>query len=211
MSQTQTNGQDGYPGYLFPTDGGSEFNATAFVIRQLIGRLATAMVVQVKSVTNSGGVSAVGFVDVQPLVNQIDPQGNSTPHGIIHKLPYQRLQGGQNAVIIDPQVGDIGVAVFASHDISSVKATKRQANPGSRRRFDWADGLYVASVLNGTPNQYIQFNSDGVTVISPTKVKIHSPQVEVIGDSAVKVESSTVTVTADALIRLQAPQVMVLP
>lgn len=143
------------------TSGGSEFNAISFVFSQLLGRIATATLVQVKAVSNTGGVSPVGTVDIQPMVNQIDGGGNATPHGTIFSLPYFRLQGGTNAVILDPQVGDIGVAVFASSDISVVQETKAVANPGSRRTFDWADGLYLGGFLNGTPTQFIQFVEGG--------------------------------------------------
>lgn len=143
------------------TSAGSEFNAISFVFSQLLGRIATATLVQVKAVSNDGGITPVGTVDVQPMVNQIDGGGNATPHGTIFGVPYFRLQGGDNAVIIDPKVGDIGVAVFCSSDISVVQSTKAVANPGSRRVFDWADGLYLGGFLNGTPTQFIRFVEGG--------------------------------------------------
>jgi hypothetical protein len=90
--------------------------------------------------------------------------GNPIPHDVIHNLPYFRLQGGTNAVIVDPDVGDKGFAVFCSRDISAVKRTKAIANPGSSRRFNWADGLYVGGVLNGTPANYVEVSPSGITV-----------------------------------------------
>lgn len=159
---TSVQGQAG------PTCASSEFNALSFLFSQMMGGNATATLVQVKAVTNDGGVSPVGTVDVQPMVNQTDGAGNATPHGIISGIPYFRLQGGTNAVIIDPQVGDIGVAVFASEDISVVKVTKATANPGSFRTFDWADGLYIGGFLNGTPIQYIQFIEGGGIALKST-------------------------------------------
>jgi hypothetical protein len=155
-----------------PTSAGSQFNAISFIIQQLTGQMATAALVQVKAVTNAGGLAPSGMVDVQPMVSQIDGAGNGTPHGTINGLPYFRIQGGANAVIIDPQVGDIGIAVFASTDISAVKATKAPATPGSRRRFDWADGLYIGGLLNGEPSQYIQFSEDGISIKSSSKITL---------------------------------------
>ena len=96
----------GYTGYQQPSDGTTEFDAHAFVINQIIGKLATTAIVQVLAVTNDGGVSPVGFVDVQPMVNQVDGAGNPTPHATIHNLPYFRLQSGTNAVVVDPVVGE---------------------------------------------------------------------------------------------------------
>jgi len=144
--------------------------------------MATTTVVKVVSVSNSGGVSPVGTVNVQPLVNQINGIGDGTPHGIVYGLPYFRLQGGADAIILDPKAGDIGIAVFCSRDISGVKSTKKISNPGSYRKFDWADGLYIGGVLNGTPSQYVRFASDGIYIVSPSKVTVTSPTVEMSGN-----------------------------
>lgn len=149
-------------GQQTPDDSTSDYNVVAFIINQFLGRVRTATLVQVKAVTNEGGVSPVGFIDAQPLVNQIDGVGATTPHGTIFNLPYFRLQGGTNAIILDPKVGDIGIAIIADRDISAVKTTKAVASPGSFRKFDLADGVYIGGVLNGTPDQYIGFTDDGI-------------------------------------------------
>lgn len=164
MSGIGTSGE-GYAGQQDPSDGSSEFNAHSFVIQQLIGLMATATLVKVLSVTNDGEVSESGTVSVQPLVKLLDGQGNASEHGPLNNIPYFRIQGGANAVIMDPKVGDIGIAIFADRDISSVKATKDQANPGSRRRFDMADGLYIGGFLNGIPEQYVRFYEGGVQIV----------------------------------------------
>lgn len=186
MSDVQDNG---YRGAQQQTDGTSDYNAQAFVIWQILKSISGARLVQVQGVTNSGGVAPVGFVDVQVLVNQLDGWNNATPHGTIYNLPYFRLQGGTNAVIIDPQVGDIGVAIIEDRDISSVKANKAQANPGSKRIFDLADGLYLGGFLNGAPQQYIQFSAAGIAVVSPTKVTLQAPLVEVDASTSFTVNS----------------------
>jgi hypothetical protein len=158
---------EAYAGLQRLSSGTSEHNQIDFVVRSIMSEQATAMLVVVKAVNNTGGVAPVGLVDVQPMVAQLDGKSQATPHGTINNVPYFRLQGGQNAVIMDPAVGDIGLAVFASHDISSVKNTKAAGNPGSRRRFDWADGLYIGGFLNGTPTNYIRFDADGNVTIKP--------------------------------------------
>lgn len=169
----------GFPGLAKMGEGSGQYGALLFLVRSvLLKELRTVDLVKVMSVTNDGGLAPVGFVDVLPLVDQVDGMGNATPHGVLHHLPYFRLQGGTDAVILDPKVGDIGIAAFASRDISSVKATKAQATPGSARSFDMADGLYFGGVLNGTPAQYVQFTAGGINVVSPSKVTITAPQVE---------------------------------
>jgi hypothetical protein len=166
-------------GQRTPTDQWGDYNNLSFVVGQLLTRVQTAMPVQIVACTNAGGVSPVGFADVLPLVQQIDNNGIPTPHTTVYNLPYMRLQGGTNAVIIDPHPGDIGIAVFASRDISGVKATKRQSVPGSYRKFSFSDGMYIGGILNGTPNQYIQFSAAGIVIHSPTLVRLEAPDVQI--------------------------------
>lgn len=175
-SQSQNEGIAN--GQQIPNDTQGEFNQISFAIRQALSKMQTATLVRIDACTNAGGVSPVGFVDVTPLINQIDGQGNATPHVTIYNVPYMRVQGGANAVIIDPEVGDIGLCVFASRDISKVKSTKKQANPGSFRRFSYADGIYIGGVLNGVPTQYVEFNSAGIRIHSPTLVKLDAPDIQ---------------------------------
>ncbi len=170
--------QFGYTGQAQAGEGVGEYGALMFLINQALARLSTATLVRVVSVTNNGGLSPVGFVDVQPLVNQLDGAGNAVPHAVLHQLPYFRLQGGTDAVILDPKVGDIGMAAFGSRDLSAVKASKQQANPGSWRTHDMADGLYFGGMLNGVPVQYVQFTAGGINVVSPAKVTIQAPNIE---------------------------------
>lgn len=158
----------------------SDWNMLEFIVRSMINGMATATLVKVMDVTNDGGVSPTGFVDVQPLVNLLDGNGVAVPHGTIHRCPYNRLQGGANAVILDPEVGDVGIVVFADRDISSVMANRGQANPGSRRRFDMADAMYVGVWSATTPTQYVRFSdADGIEIVSPTKVKLLAPDIEI--------------------------------
>jgi hypothetical protein len=167
--------QPAFQGTLSIRSGLGAFNQTAFLVRQILTETHTATLVQIVSCTNAGTDSAVGFVDVQPLVDQLDGTGKPVPHGPLHKLPYLRMQGGASAVILDPQPGDIGIAIFAERDISRVKANKAQAAPGSFRKFDMADGLYIGGVLNGVPTQYVAFTASGISIVSPGAVDIQSP------------------------------------
>lgn len=173
-------------------DVADEYLALQFVVQSLLNRAATITLVKVVSCTNSGGVAPFGFVDVIPLVNQVAGDGTTVPHGTLYRLPYFRLQGGVNAVILDPQPDDIGLAAFCSRDISAVKAnpaaaiananaSKGGAPPGSQRVFSMSDGLYVGGYLNGVPSNYVRFAAGGITVTSVTKVTVHAPDIELEG------------------------------
>lgn len=172
----------GYAGFKTQSDIASDFSAQSFLIEQIVNRLATTAVVKVVGVTAVGQVAPVGFVDVVVMVNQVDGDGNPTPHATINNMPYFRLQGGANAVIIDPAVGDLGIAVFCSRDISGVKRTRAVANPGSTRKYDWADGLYIGGILNGVPTQFIQFSASGIAITSPTQITLTAPTITMTGN-----------------------------
>jgi hypothetical protein len=172
-------------GQLIPQNSSTEFNSLAFIINQFIGKICTATLVEVKAISNAGGVAAVGTVDVQVLVNLMTGNRVAVPHGTISGIPYMRIQGGTNAVILDPQVGDIGICVFAMRDISAVIAAKGQANPGSYRQYDWQDGMYIGGVLNGIPAQYVQFSTSGINIVSSVEVKLQAPNVTLTGATTV--------------------------
>ena len=173
---TEPTGQ-GYPSQAGLTDDTTPFNQHAFQILQALARVRTAVIVKVMAVdVGGGGLAPVGFVDAMPMVKQMDGGGNTFSHGTIFNLPYIRIQGGANAVICDPVVDDLGLAVISDRDISSVKNNKGEANPGSRRKFNLSDGIYIGGILNGKPTCYVQVTDqkvvatpdDGTTTITIT-------------------------------------------
>ena len=166
--------QDDYQ-YLGAQDansGASNFNVTTFISEQVRSQISTATLVKIVKAPYDangnpiapGAAVPVGYVDVLPLVNQIDGYGNATPHQTVYHLSYYRYQGGLGAVIIDPAVGDIGKMVVADRDTSAVRATGMQSNPGSRRQYDKADGTYFGCTQAAAPNQFIAFTEDGITI-----------------------------------------------
>lgn len=160
-----TDTTQGY-GQLAPPDTSSEFNRMAFLVSQALARVRTVVLVKVKETAADGSVAAPGTVNVQPLVSMTDGQGNATPHGTIFNIPIFRVQGGSNAIILDPAVDDIGWMAVCDRDISSVKATSGEVStPGSLRRFDMADGVYLGGLFGETPTQYVRFSADGVDIV----------------------------------------------
>lgn len=167
-----------------PSTSQGDYNSISFAITQMLSKIQTATLVKIISCTNTGDINdVVGFVDVQPLVNQIDGLGNSVPHTTVFNIPYFRMQGGKNAVIIDPEIGDIGICVFANRDISKIKSTKKQGNPDSYRQFSFSDGLYIGGVLNAIPEQYVQFNSTGINIVSKGVLDFKSVSVNIVADT----------------------------
>jgi len=146
-------------------DANSEFSVIAFIVRQALGRARFAIPATVQTV-HGGGVGAPPTVDVQVAVNLIDGIGQQSSHGTIFGLPVFRLQGGPNAIIIDPVAGDVGFLVVSDRDISALKANAGAvSNPGSYRRNDLADAVYFGGIVNpADPTQAVQFTSTGLKV-----------------------------------------------
>ncbi len=186
---------DGYAGTQDATSANDEYGATTFVIRAILAGLHHVDLCRVVAVDTPGGLALAGTVGVQPLVNQLDANGNAVAHGVVNGLPYCRIQGGANAIIIDPQVGDIGMCLFADRDISSVVAARDTANPGSARRCDMADGVWLGGLLNGVPTQYVMFTEDGVSVVSPTAITMNAPEITLTAPVVTIDASSSTTIT----------------
>lgn len=190
----------------------TEYALIQFVVQQLLSRVATCTMVRVVACSNDGGLSPVGTVDVQPVINMIAGDESAWAHGQLFKLPYIRAQGGSNAIILDPKPGDVGLACFASRDISAaksesgvahIKAADPQApgvNPGSARQFDMSDGLYIGGLLNGTPTQFVQFNDDGIRIHSPILVRVEAPEIELEADTAVTITAPDIALDGDVTV-----------
>lgn len=217
--------QEGLFGQEQIASGNSGFNAMSFMINQFIGRINVATLVRVEAVNTGGRTAAVGTVDITPLVNQRAGDGSLVEHTTLNEIPFMRIQGGSNAVICDPKVGDIGFCVFSDRDISSVKVSMDQAPPGSLRRFDYADALYVGGWMSTTaPSRYIVIDDDGLLIEANgqttiemdsalSKIAITANDLEVTCANSAKVTAQTVevicvstaTITSISSIALIAP------
>lgn len=168
-------GQQGLP------DATSDLNLMYFIARQVLGQTRTAMPVKIIAV-HGGGVDRPPTVDVQPMIKQVDGQGNATEHGVIFGIATTRSQGGAGGIINDPRVGDTGIMSIADRDISSFKANNgEQSTPGSKRTFDPSDGIYHGSMLQTAPVHYIHFVDDGINISTPGTVTINGVTIDATG------------------------------
>lgn len=153
----------------------SEYNGLSFIIQQAIRQqVNTCIVVKVTAVKD-------GYVDVLPLVTQIDGNGEAVQPTTLYHLPFMRYHGGVCAVILNPVVGDIGLAVFAGKDCSNVvKGTTEPQQPASFRENTMANGFFLGGFLNQDPTCSIELKQDGSIVLTaPNNVIVHG---DVIAD-----------------------------
>lgn len=161
----------------------SDLNRLEFLIKVLQRDMSTAIPVIITA-TQAGDTNAAGYVDARPLVAQLDAWGNALPMATLHHLPYFRLQAGRAGIVLDPVPGDIGLAVFAQSDCSTLKQGQTEtAQPGSWRKFDQADGFYIGGFINTQIDTYVRLAQDGsVTITAPGNVTIDAPSVSMTGD-----------------------------
>ncbi|MBE1237447.1 hypothetical protein IHV25_07270 [Phaeovibrio sulfidiphilus] len=155
---------------------GSPTNALSFMMEALVKRkVNTALPVRVDAV-EPGGRGPVGYVSVTPLVSQADAYANALEPKTIHHVPYARVQGGACALIVDPQPGDIGIAVFAKRDISVLRTgAERPVQAGSFRMFSEADAMYIGGIVNRAPTVWVEMTGEGeVTVRGPARVRLET-------------------------------------
>lgn len=159
MADDPTSSSAPGAGQQDPADSVGPFNPVAFAIAQALAQVSTIKVVQVMAVDPDAHT-----VDVQIAVNQLNGADISSPHGTINGVPYAWIMGGKIAFQIDPAVGDLGVMLCADRDISAVKNAQAIANPGSNRKLDAADGIYLFGIpqLNkNAPEFWIKWTTDG--------------------------------------------------
>jgi hypothetical protein len=141
--------------------------AQEWLIKRLISGINTAKIVKVLAVQPTAG--KVGFVTVQPLVLGLTTNGTIIEESPIYQVPYARLQGGASAVILDPAVGDIGIALFAQDDISNLKVAAVEGPPASDRTYSEGDAIYIGGLLQADPTQFVRFHpgAAGIDIVSP--------------------------------------------
>ena len=155
----------------------SPYNSISFMIQQAIReQVNTCIICKVVGVSD-------GYVDVLPLVTQISGKDEAIAPTTLYHLPFMRYHAGIAAVILNPVVGDIGLAVFAGKDCSNVKVgTSEPVPPASFRDNSMANGFYIGGFLNQAPSVFVELTQGGaVNITAPGGVNING-NVTVSGD-----------------------------
>jgi hypothetical protein len=156
-----------YQGVATPGDSDHQFNAQVNLVQRLINQrhtITVAKIVGTSNIVEYGSAEPIKTIDVLPLVNEVTGAGQPVPHQTVYGVPYLRLQGGSNAVIVDPVIGDLVIFAAAETDISSALKTGQQSNPGSARRNNYSDGMCLGCISAGTPTQYFSFTATGLKI-----------------------------------------------
>ena len=194
--------QDDVKGRRTPASGNSLTNTLDLFIESRLARVSTAIPVRVDSVEKAEGPDGpAGYVSVTPLICRIDGWNNTLSPASVPRLPYFRLQAGTAAVIMDPNPGDLGLAVFAEADCSGLPQGEEHpepVRPASFRSYSKADGFYVGGFLGRTPETWIELDPEGknITIHGPETVKVECKNAVVNAEESAKVITRLVDVLA---------------
>lgn len=181
--------------------GSSPINALEFFVKSLISKTVyTAFPVTVTAVERTGTGSGAGYVTVKPLLMPRNVEAQGIAVTTIPKLPYFRLQHGTAAVVCDPKVGDVGLAVVAKHDISNVNGDNTPKVPATFREFDRSDSFYIGGFWGPAPSTFIHIEDSGeITVEAPASV--------VIKTDSCTINGKTIQLNGSTSISLNSPQI----
>lgn len=162
------------PGFAGAPEGDDLSNAL-FLIKQQNARIRTHQVAKIIKVYPGNNSSKPTIVDIQVMVDQVDSDGTRQAHDTVFGIPVPRWHGGKNAILVDPAIGDVGSLLVCDRDISSVIANEgKQSAPGSGRRHDFSDSLYVGGVWTPQPDNYHDLRSGNIAHVSPGNIAAQS-------------------------------------
>ncbi|MGO4743969.1 oxidoreductase [Serratia quinivorans] len=167
------------------TDTNTDANTMEFVMRRFLDRHCFVTLCRVTAITDSG-------LSIMPLLHAFTGSGDKVDGGTITGVPFFRLQSGVSAIIMDPFVGDIGLALICDRDISAIKQTGSAALPGSNRMHSLSDAVYLGGVLNQSPTQTIAF-TDKIRITAPNGIVING--LEILPDGRLKLATGVIVDT----------------
>ncbi len=160
-----------------------------FLRQYLNSVLGTVQPVEVAAVSEDNA-----FVDVLPLIRQINTQNEEIPitaDNMLYKIPVMKFEGNGCKITYKPVVGDIGLLIACKFDITNFKNTKTQSTVGSLRQFNWADGFFLPLSFNSAGDGLVISNQETTITLLPESVTVNT--------QTVNITASTANVTAGAV------------
>lgn len=172
----------------------SESESLAYIFQML---LSGYFFIEIAKVVAVRGVAPNLVVDVLPLLSRVDSSGAMIANSTIYDLPVWRLQRGNSAIIMDPVVGDIGWIAVCDRDTSLVRSNRKESIPGSKRKHNKSDAIYLGGILNMPPTQFIEFADGAINITTPNPVNIKCSSANITAPDGVNVTTPTMHVTGN--------------
>ncbi len=180
------------------TSSNTMYNAIEYMVRRVISEMVeTADIVSVDSADQSGDSGPGGYASATPLVCQTDGFGNAIPSTSIPRMPFYRPQAGKAAIIMDPQPGDKGIAIYPKRDSSGITTGPNvPKQPLSFRSFSQADGVILNGILGEAPEIWLHLNPVSGDISLSTKSANVDISCRDEGNIVVKTGQGNITIQA---------------
>ena len=99
------------------------------------------------------------------------------------------------ALICDPKPGDVGLAVFAQQDVSTLTGGASPQQPGSFRCYDMSDGFYLGGFWGQTPTTFVRIEDSGdITITAPETVVVNTNAKTINATSSCDINTQQATI-----------------
>ena len=127
--------------------------------------------------------AATMTVDVQPLSKVLDGGVYRTPPPVLG-VPVAMIRGGGFFLRPWYKAGDVGVIVYADHDIDRIAEAGQECQPNTERNHGDEDGIFVGAFIpksnpiSGVPDDTLVMSTEGGSVY----IALHHDHIEIKGD-----------------------------
>lgn len=122
-------------------------------------------------------------VDVQPLSKALDGGVYRTPPPVLG-VPVAMIRGGGFFLRPWYKAGDVGVIVYADHDIDRIAQAGEECQPNTERSHGDEEGIFVGAFvpksnpISGVPDDTLVMSTEGGDVY----IALHHDHIEIKGD-----------------------------
>lgn len=127
--------------------------------------------------------AATMTVDVQPLSKALDGGIYRTPPPVLG-VPVAMIRGGGFFLRPWYKAGDVGVIVYADHDIDRIAEAGQECQPNTERNHGDEDALFVGAFIpksnpvKGVPDDTLVMSTEGGSVY----IALHHEYIEIKGN-----------------------------
>lgn len=115
-------------------------------------------------------------IDVVPVYGLVDLKSQPIEPPRINNIKYLKGQSSSYGVNVKPKIGDEGIVIFCSRDISNLDANM----PSSPRSFDLADAVYIGLIQSNSELKcYVDVGEKDINLMAPNQIKMSAKEINI--------------------------------
>lgn len=156
--------------------------------------------------------AATMTVDVQPLSKALDGGVYRTPPPVLG-VPVAMIRGGGFFLRPWYKAGDVGVLIYADHDIDRIAEAGQECQPNTERNHGDEDAIFLGAFIpkskpvTGVPDEALVMATDGgglqVCMEKDTITVKNGGTTAVFKDSSITMNTQDVTISASGTVTIQ--------